>query len=67
MAWEYIIEPPSFDLNAKLLDFLDVDERPPPIVKLAYAQHYACFLAILLMDEPFEFTRACIMKLQAIS
>ena len=29
------IEPPSSDLNAKPLDILDVDDRSPPIVKLA--------------------------------
>ena len=36
---------PSFDLNAKLLDSLDVDERPSPIVKLVDAQHHAQMLA----------------------
>ena len=39
-SWLYIvlghrIEPPLSDFNAKLMDSLDVDERPPPIVKLA--------------------------------
>jgi hypothetical protein len=28
------MEPPSLDLGAKPLDYLDVDERPPLIVKL---------------------------------
>ena len=34
MALGQRIEPLSVDLNAKPLDSLDVDERPPPIVKL---------------------------------
>ena len=49
------IELPSFDLNAKLLDSLDIDERPPPIVKLAVAQHHAHLLVAFLMDNPLEF------------
>ena len=67
MALGQRIEPPSFDLNAKPLDSLDVDERPPPIVKLADAQHHAQLLATFFMDNPLEFTPANVMKLQAIS
>ena len=59
-----IIKPPSFDLNAKPLDSLDVNEKPPPIVKLADAQHLAQMLATFVMDNPFEFTPTNIMKLQ---
>jgi hypothetical protein len=49
------------------LDALDVDERPPPIMKLADAQHHAQLLATSLMNNPLEFTHANVMKLQAIS
>jgi hypothetical protein len=45
MALGHGIEPSSFDLNAKPLNYLDVDERPPPIVKLIDAQHHAQLLA----------------------
>jgi hypothetical protein len=60
-------ESPSFDLNAKPLDSLDIDERPPPIVKLATAQHHAHLLIAFFMDNPLKFTLANIMKQQAIS
>ena len=40
MALVQRIEPPSLDLNAKHLDSLDVDDRPPRVVKLANAQHH---------------------------
>ena len=40
--------------------------RPPPIVKLADAQHYSCLFATLLMDNPLEIALANVMKLQAI-
>ena len=47
---------------------LDVDERPPPIVKLADAQHHAQLLAtFFFMDNPLEFTPTNVMKLHAIS
>ena len=49
MALGHGIEPPSFDLNAKPFDCLDVDERPPPIVKLVDAQHQAQLLATFLL------------------
>ena len=38
------------------LDSLDVDERPPPVVKGADAQHHAYLLATFLMDNSLEFT-----------
>ena len=60
-------ESPNFDLNAKPLDSLDIDERPPLIMKLATAQHHAHLLIALLMDNPLKLTLANIMKLQAIS
>ena len=44
MALEQSVEQQSFDLNAKPLDSLDVDEKPPLIVKLAYAQLSTTFL-----------------------
>ena len=34
------IKPPNYELNAKPLDSLDVDERLPPILKLAHTQHH---------------------------
>ena len=54
-------------LNAEPFDSLDVDERRPPFVKLTDAQHHAQLLATFLMDNPLEFTRTNVMKLQAIS
>ena len=41
MALRQRIEPHGFDLSAKPLNFLDVDERSPLIVKLATTQHHA--------------------------
>ena len=41
------IKPTSFNLNAKPLHPLEVDERPPPIVKLVDAQHHAQLLDTL--------------------
>ena len=66
MALVHRIKPPSLDLNAKPLDSLDVDERPPHIVKLANAQHHVQLLATSLMDNPLEFTPLDVMKLHAI-
>jgi hypothetical protein len=40
MALGQRMESSSFDLNAKPLDSLDVDERPPPIMKLANTHAY---------------------------
>ena len=57
------IEPPSFDLNAKPVDSLDIDERPLPIVKLANAQHHGQLLATFFMDNPLGFTLVDVMKL----
>ena len=63
MALGQRVETPRFDLNAKPLDSLDVDERPPPIVKLANAQHHAQLFAKFFMDNPLELTLAHAMKL----
>ena len=49
MALTWRIKPPSFDLNTKLLDSLDVNERPPPFVKLAVALHHAPLLATFFL------------------
>ena len=38
MVLEHRMEPPSSDIKANLWDSLNVDERPPLIVKLVYAQ-----------------------------
>ena len=57
------IKLPSFDLNAKLMDALDVNERPPPIVKLLNVQHHAQLLATFFMDNPVGVTPTYIMKL----
>ena len=66
MALGQWIEPPSFDLNAKLLDSLDVEERPPSRTKLANAQHRAQLLATFFFMNPLEVNLADAMKLQAI-
>ena len=66
MALGQKLKPPGFDLDAKPLDSLDVDERPPPIVKLVDAQHHAQLLATFFMDNPLELTPTYVMKLQAI-
>ena len=67
MALGQRIELPSFELNAKPLDSLDVDERLPPILKLAHASHHAQLLAtFFLIENPIKFTPTNIMKLQVI-
>ena len=48
------------------LDSLDVDERPPPTIKLADAQHHAQLLATFFMDHSLDFTPTNVMKLHAI-
>ena len=65
MALGQRIRPPSFDLNVEPLDTLDIDERPPPIMKLAIAQHHA--LHFFFTDNPIEFTLTYVMKLHAVS
>jgi hypothetical protein len=40
MALGQRITPPKFDLNVEPLNSLDVDERPPHVVKSANAQHH---------------------------
>ena len=37
-----------------VLDSLDVDERPPRIMKLIDAQHHAPLLGTLFMDNPLD-------------
>ena len=54
MALAQRIKPPSSNLNAESLHSLDVDERPPPIVKLVDAQHHAKLLATFFMDNPLS-------------
>ena len=67
MASKQRIELPSFDLNAKPLDSLDIEERPPPIVKLVDTQHHAQLSTTIVMDNPLEFNLAYILKMHAIS
>jgi hypothetical protein len=60
------IEPASLDLTVETVNPLDVDERPPPTVKLTDAQQYAQLLATFFMDNSLDFTPANMMKLQGI-
>jgi hypothetical protein len=60
------IEPTSLDLTGETENPLDVDERPPPIVKLTDAQQYAQLLATFFMDNSLDFIPAYMMKLQGI-
>jgi hypothetical protein len=48
MALGQRIEPASLDLTTETVNPLDVDERPPPIVKLTDAQQHAQLLATFL-------------------
>ena len=48
MALGQRIEPASLDLNYETVNPLDVDERPPPIVKMMDAQQHAHILATFL-------------------
>jgi hypothetical protein len=45
MAFGQRIKPTSLDLTAETVNPLDVDERPPPIVKMMDAQQHAHILA----------------------
>ena len=65
MALVQRMEPLGLDLNPKLLDSFDFDERPPRVVKLANAQHHARLLATSSIDNPLEFTPIDVMKLHA--
>ena len=56
----------SKEMLGPALDSLDVDERPPPIMKLVDTQHHAHLLATFIMDDSLEFTPTYAMKLQAI-
>ena len=64
LALGQTIEPPRFNLNVDPLRSLDVGERPPPIVKVEYAQHHAQLLHTFFMDNVGQFN--LVMKLQAI-
>jgi hypothetical protein len=48
MALGQRLEPTSLDITAETVKPLDVDERPPPIVKLMDAQQHAHILATFL-------------------
>jgi NADH/NAD ratio-sensing transcriptional regulator Rex len=70
MALGQRIEPASLDLTIETVNPLDVDERPPPIVKLTdaqqHAQQHAQLLVTFFMDHSLDFTPAYLMKLQGI-
>jgi hypothetical protein len=66
MALGQRIEPASLDLIAETVNPLDIDERPPPNVKLTDAQQHAHLLATFFMDNSLDFTPANLMKLQGI-
>ena len=56
-----------FDLHTKSMDSLDVDERHPPIVEVAGAQHHAQMLATFFpMDNPSFVILTYTLKLHAI-
>ena len=48
MALGQIIKPDSLDITFETVNLLDVDQRPPPIVKLTDAQQHAQLLATFL-------------------
>jgi hypothetical protein len=50
MALGQRIEPTSLDLTVETVNPLDVDERPPPIVKLTDAQQYAQLLSTFFLQ-----------------
>ena len=54
MTLGHRIEPITYDLNAKCLVSLDVDDRPPPIMKLAHAQHHTQLLATFFYGQPIQ-------------
>jgi hypothetical protein len=49
MALGHRIESTSLDLNVETVNPLDVDERPPPIVKLTDARQYVQLLATFFL------------------
>jgi hypothetical protein len=51
MALGQRIEPTSLDLTVETVNPLDVDERPPPIVKLTDAQQHAQLLATFFIGQ----------------
>ena len=59
-------EPPSFDLNEEPSNSLDVDERPPPIMRSTYA-HQTQLLATFFDEQPIRVCSRYVMKPQAIS
>ena len=64
MALGQRIQPRIFDLNAKPLNFLDVDERPPPTHKCLTP---CSMSATFVMDNSLEFTPTNVMKVQTMS
>ena len=60
------IEPTSLNFTTETVNPLDVDERPPPIVKLMDVQQHAQLLATFFMDNSLNFTPANVMTLQGI-
>jgi hypothetical protein len=66
MALGQRIKPASLDHIVETVNPLDVDERPPPIVKLTDAQQHAQLLATFFMDNSLDFTSAYLMKLEGI-
>jgi hypothetical protein len=66
MASGQRIEPTSLDLTAETVNPVDVDERPPPILKLTDAQQHAQLLATYSMENSLDFTPADLIKLQGI-
>jgi hypothetical protein len=66
MALGQRIEPASLDLIVETVNPLDIDERPPPNVKLTDAQQHAQLLTTFFMHNSLYFTPANMMKLQGI-
>ena len=54
------------DLTAETVNPLDVDERPPSIVKLTDAQQRAQLLATFFINNSLDFTPIDLMKLQGM-
>jgi hypothetical protein len=53
----------SLDQTVETVNPLDVDERPPPIVKLTDAQQHAQLLDTFFMDNSLDFIPVDLMKL----
>jgi hypothetical protein len=61
-----IKESEDLALTAETVNPLDIDERPPPIMKLTDAQQHAQLLATFFMDNSLDFTPIDPMKLQGM-